>query len=112
DALRELMPLLHGAYCFTLMTESTLYAARDAQGIRPLVLGRRERGWVVASETAALDICGASVVRAVAPGEPTVTAEQARRSDPAPASRGRAPTRRAPGWDAGSPVRIPSRRIW
>src|SRR5699024_9594123 len=45
DALRELMPLLHGAYCFTLMTETTLYAARDAQGIRPLVLGRLERGW-------------------------------------------------------------------
>src|SRR5699024_11961343 len=54
DALRELMPLLHGAYCFTLMTESTLYAARGAQGIRPLVLGRLGRGWVVASEPAAL----------------------------------------------------------
>ena len=38
------------------MDEHTLYAARDPQGIRPLVLGRLERGWVVASETAALDI--------------------------------------------------------
>ncbi len=51
------------------MDETTLYAARDPQGIRPLVLGRLERGWVVASETAALDIVGASFVREVEPGE-------------------------------------------
>ena len=51
------------------MDEDTLYAARDPQGIRPLVLGRLERGWVVASETAALDIVGASYVREVEPGE-------------------------------------------
>ena len=51
------------------MDEGTLYAARDAQGIRPLVLGRLERGWVVASETAALDIVGASYIREVEPGE-------------------------------------------
>ena len=51
------------------MDENTLYAARDAQGVRPLVLGRLERGWVVASETAALDIVGASFVREVEPGE-------------------------------------------
>ncbi|MCW2527119.1 MAG: purF, partial [Pseudonocardiales bacterium] len=44
-------------------------AARDAQGVRPLVLGRLDRGWVVASETAALDIVGASVVREIEPGE-------------------------------------------
>jgi amidophosphoribosyltransferase len=51
------------------MDEHTLYAARDPQGVRPLVLGRLERGWVVASETAALDIVGASFVREVEPGE-------------------------------------------
>ena len=50
------------------MDESTLYAARDPQGVRPLVLGRLERGWVVASESAALDIVGASYVREVEPG--------------------------------------------
>ena len=49
--------------------EHTLYAARDPHGVRPLVLGRLERGWVVASETAALDIVGASFVREVEPGE-------------------------------------------
>ena len=69
DALREVMPRLRGAYCFTLMDETGLYAVRDPQGIRPLVLGRLERGWVVASETAALDICGATFVREVNPGE-------------------------------------------
>jgi amidophosphoribosyltransferase len=51
------------------MDEDTLYAARDPQGVRPLVLGRLERGWVVASETAALDIVGASYIREVEPGE-------------------------------------------
>ncbi|UVY83645.1 amidophosphoribosyltransferase [Brachybacterium sp. NBEC-018] len=80
DSLAEIMPRLHGAYCFTLMDERTLYAARDPQGIRPLVLGRLERGWVVASETAALDICGASFVREVAPGEMLVIDEQGLRS--------------------------------
>lgn len=65
----EVLPLVKGAFCLVFMDESTLYAARDPQGVRPLVLGRLERGWVVASETAALDIVGASFVREVEPGE-------------------------------------------
>ena len=65
----EVLPLLRGAFSLVFMDETTLYAARDPQGIRPLVLGRLERGWVLASETAALDIVGASVVREVEPGE-------------------------------------------
>ncbi|HHU11476.1 MAG TPA: amidophosphoribosyltransferase [Intrasporangiaceae bacterium] len=65
----EVLPLLKGAFSFTFMDEHTLYAARDRHGIRPLVLGRLERGWVVASETAALDIVGASFIREVEPGE-------------------------------------------
>ena len=65
----EVLPKLRGAFCFTFMDENTLYAARDPQGLRPLVIGRLERGWVVASETAALDIVGASFVREVEPGE-------------------------------------------
>jgi amidophosphoribosyltransferase len=63
------LPLVRGAYSLVFMDEQTLYAARDPQGFRPLVLGRLERGWVVASETAALDIVGASFVREVEPGE-------------------------------------------
>jgi amidophosphoribosyltransferase len=65
----EVFPLLRGAFSLVFCDETTLYAARDPQGVRPLVLGRLERGWVVASETAALDIVGASVVREVEPGE-------------------------------------------
>ena len=68
-AALEVLPTLRGAFSFVFMDETTLYAARDAHGVRPLVLGRLERGWVVASETAALDIVGASVVREVEPGE-------------------------------------------
>ncbi|HET9499863.1 MAG TPA: amidophosphoribosyltransferase [Marmoricola sp.] len=65
----ELLPQIRGAFSFIWMDEGSLYAARDPQGIRPLVLGRLERGWVVASETAALDIVGASYIREVEPGE-------------------------------------------
>lgn len=68
SALMEL-PRVRGAYSLVFMDDHTLYAARDPQGVRPLVLGRLERGWVVASETAALDIVGASYVRDIAPGE-------------------------------------------
>jgi len=68
-AALETLPTLRGAFSLVFMDETTLYAARDAHGVRPLVLGRLERGWVVASETAALDIVGASFVREVEPGE-------------------------------------------
>jgi amidophosphoribosyltransferase len=68
-AALELLPTIRGAFCLTFADENTLYAARDPHGVRPLVLGRLERGWVVASETAALDIVGASFVREVEPGE-------------------------------------------
>ncbi|HYI21736.1 MAG TPA: hypothetical protein VEX62_03775, partial [Candidatus Limnocylindrales bacterium] len=69
EAAIDVLPRLRGAFSLVFMDEGTLYAARDAQGIRPLVLGRLERGWVVASETAALDIVGASYIREVEPGE-------------------------------------------
>jgi amidophosphoribosyltransferase len=65
----EVLPLLRGAFSFVWMNENTLYAARDPQGIRPLVLGRLDRGWVVASEDAALATVGASIVREIEPGE-------------------------------------------
>jgi amidophosphoribosyltransferase len=76
----ELLPQVKGAFCLVFMDEQTLYAARDPQGVRPLVLGRLERGWVVASETAALDIVGASFVREVEPGELIVIDENGLRS--------------------------------
>ena len=76
----EVLPLLRGAFSFVWMNEDTLYAARDPQGIRPLVLGRLDRGWVVASEDAALATIGASVVREVEPGEMIVIDENGLRS--------------------------------
>ena len=63
------LPTLEGAFSIVFMDETTLYAARDRHGIRPLVIGKLERGWVVASETAALDIVGASFIREVEAGE-------------------------------------------
>ena len=63
------LPTLKGAFSLVFMDEHTLYAARDRNGVRPLVIGRLEHGWVVASESAALDIVGASFVREVEAGE-------------------------------------------
>ena len=64
------MRMLEGGYAMVLARENALYAFRDPHGIRPLVLGKLGEGeWVVASETCALDIVGASYVREVAPGE-------------------------------------------
>ncbi len=83
----EVLPLLRGAFSLVFMDETTLYAARDPHGVRPMVLGRLERGWVVASETAALDIVGASFVREVEPGElVTIDADGLRFSRFAPAT--------------------------
>jgi amidophosphoribosyltransferase len=76
----ELLPKVRGAFSLVFMDEQTLYAARDPQGVRPLVLGRLSSGWVVASESAALDIVGASFVREVEPGELIVIDENGLRS--------------------------------
>ncbi len=78
-ALEEL-PGVRGAFSLVFMDDDALYGARDPQGIRPLVLGRLERGWVLASETAALDIVGASFVREVEPGELVIIDDQGLRS--------------------------------
>jgi amidophosphoribosyltransferase len=84
DAVEEtavrLLPRVKGAYSLVFMTEETLYAARDPQGFRPLVLGRLATGWVAASETAALDIVGATFVREVLPGELVIIDDRGVRS--------------------------------
>ncbi len=100
EGIRKTMELVRGGYAMTLINESSLYAFRDPQGIRPLVLGKlvdagldqaslkaaaklpamddgsaeepevaQAGGWVVASETCALDIVGAEYVRDIRPGE-------------------------------------------
>ena len=69
-AAMKVLPTLKGAFSFVLMSEGTVYGARDPHGLRPLAIGRLgEDGWVLASETAALDIVGARYVREVEPGE-------------------------------------------
>jgi amidophosphoribosyltransferase len=69
EAAMRVLPSLRGAFCFVIMDERSVYAARDAHGVRPLTIGRLPNGFVVASETCALDIVGATVVRDVEPGE-------------------------------------------
>ena len=69
DAVARVMPRLEGAYSVVVMAEDTLVAFRDPHGIRPLSLGRIGDDWVVASETCALDLVGATVERDVRPGE-------------------------------------------
>jgi amidophosphoribosyltransferase len=68
-ALERVLPTLEGAFSFVLMDEAHLIGVRDRHGFRPLVLGRLEGGWVLASETSALDIVGAHFIREVEPGE-------------------------------------------
>jgi amidophosphoribosyltransferase len=71
-ALAQVLPELAGAFTFVLMDEAHLVGVRDRHGFRPLVLGRIEGGWVLASESAALDIVGAHFVRDIEPGEMVV----------------------------------------
>jgi amidophosphoribosyltransferase len=69
EAIVRTMPRLEGAFSLVIMDERTLYGVRDRHGVRPLCIGRLPGGWVIASETAALDIVGATLVREVEPGE-------------------------------------------
>jgi amidophosphoribosyltransferase len=69
EAAMEVLPMLSGAFCFVFMDERSVFAARDPHGVRPLSIGRLPNGFVVASETCALDIVGAHLVRDVEPGE-------------------------------------------
>lgn len=69
EALTGLLPRLEGAFSLVVMDQRHVIGVRDPHGFRPLCLGRLENGWVLASETAALDIVGAEFVREVEPGE-------------------------------------------
>jgi amidophosphoribosyltransferase len=69
DRIRYAMRRLQGAYSLCLLTKDSLYAVRDPWGVRPLCLGVMNGGWVVASESCALDHIGADFVREIEPGE-------------------------------------------
>lgn len=69
ERIARAMPKFQGAYSLTMASADTLFAARDPLGVRPLCLGRLNGGWVVASESCALDTVGATFIREVEPGE-------------------------------------------
>ena len=69
DRVFQCMRQLEGAYSIVVQTKDTMIAARDPLGIRPLCLGKLNGGWVVASESCALDHIGAEYIRELDPGE-------------------------------------------
>ncbi len=71
-AALETLPRFQGAFSLAIMDRESLVAVRDPHGFRPLCIGELDGGYVIASETAALDIIGAGFVRDVAPGEMVV----------------------------------------
>lgn len=68
DQIRDALSRLVGAFSVILTVGETLYAARDPWGFRPLILGKARDGWVIASETCALDLVGATFSSDIAPG--------------------------------------------
>ena len=73
-ALRVALPMVEGAFSLTLLDAERVYGVRDPHGFRPLCLGRlgsadAPEGWVLASESPALDVIGATFVREILPGE-------------------------------------------
>ena len=80
DALVESITQIRGAYSFVLLTKNRLIAARDPNGFRPLALGKLGDGWIVCSETCAMDLIGATYVRDVEPGEVVIITEAGLRS--------------------------------
>jgi len=69
DKIRYAMHRLQGAYSLTIIANNHLFGVRDPLGVRPLCLGAINGGWVIASESCALDHIGASFIREVEPGE-------------------------------------------
>ena len=85
-ALRAVLPHVEGAYSLVLLDDDCLYGVRDPHGFRPLCLGRlgseeKPEGWVLASESPALDIVGATFVRELDPGELVTIDEHGVRSE-------------------------------
>lgn len=72
DRMEEALRKVEGAFSVVAMTQSKLVGCRDPLGVRPLVLGKLGDGWVLSSETCALDIVGADFVREIEPGEMVV----------------------------------------
>ncbi|HKJ92203.1 MAG TPA: amidophosphoribosyltransferase [Longimicrobiales bacterium] len=69
EQITEALSRLQGAFSVIITVGETLFAARDPWGFRPLVLGRKDKGYIVASETCALDLLHAEFLRDIEPGE-------------------------------------------
>ena len=69
DKIAQSLAQVEGAYCLALMTGDSIIGARDPRGFRPLCLGALGDGYILASESCALDAVGAEFIRDVAPGE-------------------------------------------
>ena len=88
--LRYMMGRLEGAYSLAVLTEDTLIGVHDPLAVRPLCLGAIDGGWVVASETCALDHIGATFERELAPGEVVIINDEGLKSFEGKAPRGQA----------------------
>ncbi len=74
DAVKETVRRIHGSYSLTIMHDDTVLGLRDPKGNRPLVIGKLEDGYVLASESAAIDTLDGELVRDVRPGELVILA--------------------------------------
>jgi len=75
-AIEKTFPLITGSFSLVMMNKDTLVAVRDAYGMRPLALGKIDKGFIVASETCALQTIGATFLREIAPGEMIIINEK------------------------------------
>ena len=69
DCLKKISTKIRGAYSIVLATQKKLYGMRDPYGFRPLVLGKKDEAYILASESCALDLLGAEYIRDINPGE-------------------------------------------
>ena len=76
EAVLATMKRIKGAYSLVIMSAQKLIAARDPKGFRPLCMGKREDATVFASESCALDVLGAELVRDIKPGEVVVVSQE------------------------------------
>ena len=76
DRMKDALRLIEGAYSLVAMTRSKMIGVRDPLGVRPLMLGRLGTGWILSSETCALDIVGAEFVREIEPGEMIIVSDK------------------------------------
>ena len=75
ERVQYLMRRVQGAYSLVVMTKDSLIAIRDPLGVRPLCVGKMDEGWIVASESCALDHLGAELIRDIEPGEAIIIDE-------------------------------------